>query len=191
MRQLFATTTLLILFGATPTVLADNPKVLIQTNKGAITIELYRDRVPVTVDNFLAYMDADFYAGTIFHRVIEGFMIQGGGFDQTMEKKTTRAPIENEADKGLKNERGTIAMARTSEPHSATAQFFINHRDNAALDHKSKDLRGWGYAVFGKIIDGMEVVDGIVATPTGPGGPFPKDVPKDTIIIEKITRLDG
>jgi len=192
MRRLFATTaTLLILLGAAPAAFADNPKLLMRTGKGDVTLELYPDRAPETVKNFLAYVEAGFYTGAIFHRVIEGFMIQGGGFDQAMRKKTTRAPIKNEADNGLKNRRGTIAMARTPKPHSATAQFFINHKDNAFLDHKSKDRRGWGYAVFGKVIDGMEVVDRIAATPTGPGGQFPKDVPKDTILIEKITRLDG
>ncbi len=192
MRRLLATTaTLLILLGAAPAAFADNPKLLIETGKGAITLELYPDRAPKTVENFLAYVDTGFYTGTIFHRVIEGFMIQGGGFDQTMRKKATRDPIENEADNGLKNERGTIAMARTPKPHSATAQFFINHKDNAFLDHKAKDRQGWGYAVFGKVIEGMEVVDEIATTPTGPGGQFPKDVPKDTILIEKITRLGG
>jgi len=192
MRRLFATTvTLLILLGAAPAAFADNPKLLMRTGKGDVTLELYPDQAPETVKNFLAYVEAGFYTGTIFHRVIEGFMIQGGGFDQAMRKKTTRAPIKNEADNGLKNRRGTIAMARTPKPHSATAQFFINHKDNAFLDHKSKDRRGWGYAVFGKVIDGMDVVDRIAATPTGPGGQFPKDVPEDTILIEEITRLDG
>lgn len=192
MRRLLAiAASLLVLLGAAPAALADNPKVLIQTTQGPITVELYPDRAPKTVANFLTYVDADFYSGTIFHRVIEGFMIQGGGFGQDLRKKTIRAPIENEADKGLKNRRGTLAMARTNDPHSATAQFFINHKDNAFLDHKSKDRRGWGYAVFGKVIAGMDIVDKIAATPTGPGGPFPKDVPRTPILIEKITRIDG
>ena len=192
MQRLLATAaTLLLLLGAAPAVFADNPKVLIQTNKGPITVELYRDKAPLSVDNFLVYVDEDFYDGTIFHRVIDGFMIQGGGFDQDMKKKPTQDPIENEADNGLKNERGTIAMARTNDPDSATAQFFINHKDNDFLNHKSKDRRGWGYAVFGRVTEGMEVVDEIATGPTGPGGPFRKDVPQDTIIIEEITRVGG
>jgi len=190
-RLLAAATTLLILLGTAPAAFADNPKLRIETNKGPITVELYPDQTPATVANFLEYVDAGFYNGTVFHRVIEGFMIQGGGFDKEMWKKATRAPIKNEADNGLKNKRGTLAMARTMEPHSATAQFFINHKDNAFLDHKSKDREGWGYAVFGKVTDGMEIVDEIAATPTGASGPFSKDVPKEAVVIEKITRLDG
>jgi cyclophilin family peptidyl-prolyl cis-trans isomerase len=192
MRRLLATAaTLITLLGTAPAALADNPKVLMETNKGPITIELYRDKAPASVDNFLTYVDEGFFNGTIFHRVIEGFMIQGGGFSQDMEKKPTRAPIENEADNGLKNERGTLAMARTGEPNSATAQFFINHKDNDFLNHRSKDRRGWGYAVFGKVTDGMNVVDEIATQPTSAGGPFPKDVPQTTIVIEKVTRVDG
>ena len=187
-RLLATATTLLILLGTATCALADNPKVLIQTNKGAITLELYPDKAPVTVENFLTYVDEGFYDGTIFHRVIPGFMIQGGGFGQDMTQKVTHDPIKNEADNGLKNERGTIAMARTSDPDSATAQFFINHKDNDFLNFRSKDTRGWGYAVFGRVTDGMDVVDEIAATPTGPGGPFPKDVPQETIVIEKISR---
>jgi len=191
MRRLLVTAaTLLVLLGGAPAVLADNPKVRMQTTQGPITLELYPDRAPATVANFLTYVDADFYSGTIFHRVIRGFMIQGGGFDQDLERKTTRTSVENEADNGLKNKRGTIAMARTGDPHSATAQFFINHKDNAFLDHKSKDRRGWGYAVFGKVTAGMEVVDAIAGAPTESKGPFPKDVPRNTILIEKITRVD-
>jgi len=192
MRRLLASAAiLLILLGTAPAAFADNPKLRIETTRGPITVELYPDQAPITVENFLAYVDAGFYDGTVFHRVIERFMIQGGGFDKAMRKKTTRAPIRNEADNGLKNNRGTFAMARTMEPHSATAQFFINHKDNGFLNHKSKDRRGWGYAVFGKVTDGMAVVDEIAATPTGAGGPFSKDVPQETVVIEKITRLDG
>jgi len=192
MRRLLASAaTLLILFGTAPAAFADNPKLRIETTRGPITVELYPDQAPITVENFLAYVDAGFYNGTVFHRVIEHFMIQGGGFDEKMRKKTTRAPIRNEAGNGLKNNRGTLAMARTMEPHSATAQFFINHKGNGFLNHKSKDRRGWGYAVFGKVTDGMEVVDEIAATPTGSGGPFSKDVPQEAVVIEKITRLDG
>jgi len=192
MRRLLAiATSLLILLGATTAAFADNPKVLIQTNKGPITVELDSDKAPATVENFLGYVDEGFYNGTVFHRVIKDFMIQGGGFDQDMKQKPTHDPIKNEADNGLKNERGTIAMARTSDPNSATAQFFINHADNDFLNHKSKDLRGWGYAVFGKVTDGMDVVDEIANVPTGSGGPFPKDVPQETVIIEQVTRIDG
>jgi peptidyl-prolyl cis-trans isomerase B (cyclophilin B) len=192
MRRLLATAiTLLVLMGTAFAAFADNPEVLIQTNKGAIKVELDREKAPATVDNFLTYVDESFYEGTIFHRVIEGFMIQGGGYDEDMKEKPTHAPIQNEADNGLKNERGTIAMARTNDPHSATAQFFINHKDNGFLNHRSKDPHGWGYAVFGKVTDGMDVVDAIATTPTGPGGPFPKDVPQEAIVIEKITRVGG
>lgn len=173
------------------TVLAANPQVNLQTNKGLIVIELYPDQAPQSVANFLAYVDAGFYDGTIFHRVIPDFMIQGGGFTADLEKKATRAPIPNEADNGLKNDRGTLAMARTNDPHSATAQFFINHKDNAFLDHSGKTPRGWGYAVFGRVTDGMSVVDAIATTPTGAKGMFPKDVPLETIVIEKASRGDG
>jgi len=193
-RLLAAVATLLILLGMTPMAFADNPKLRIETTRGPITVDLYPDQAPVTVVNFLKYVDAGFYNGTVFHRVIKNFMIQGGGFDKEMRKKATRAPIENEADNGLKNQRGTLAMARTMDPHSATAQFFINYKDNGFLDHKSKDRRGWGYAVFGKVTDGMEVVDEIAKTPTGAFSKdgkevFSKDVPKDAVVIEKITRL--
>ncbi|MCB1772962.1 MAG: peptidyl-prolyl cis-trans isomerase [Gammaproteobacteria bacterium] len=166
--------------------LADSPRVLIKTSMGDITLQLDQEKAPKTVENFLAYVDAGFYDGTIFHRVIKGFMIQGGGLDADMQKKATRAPVENEARNGLKNQRGSIAMARTSAPHSATAQFFINHRDNVNLDYPSFD--GWGYAVFGEVADGMDVVDAIAAVPTtrqaGRG-----DVPVETILIESVSRL--
>jgi len=192
MRRLLATAaTLLTLLGTVPDVFADNPTATIETNKGPITVQLYRDKAPLSVENFFTYVDEGFYDGTIFHRVIDGFMIQGGGFSQDMKKKPTHAPVKNEADNGLKNERGTLAMARTSDPDSATAQFFINLKDNDFLNHKSKDPRGWGYAVFGKVTDGMDIVDQIATTPTGPGGPFPKDAPQDPVVIEKITRSSG
>jgi cyclophilin family peptidyl-prolyl cis-trans isomerase len=170
---------------------AENPQVSLQTSQGTITLELYADKAPKTVENFLAYVDEGFYDGTIFHRVIRDFMIQGGGFTADMEKKPTRDPIENEAGNGLKNERGTIAMARTGDPHSATAQFFINHEDNAFLDHRDKSSRGWGYAVFGRVTQGMDVVDAIAAAPTGSKAPFPKDVPETTVVIEKVSRVGG
>jgi cyclophilin family peptidyl-prolyl cis-trans isomerase len=187
-RMIILASTLFLLAGAA---LAENPKVSMQTSEGTMTLELYPDKAPKSVENFLAYVDDGYYDGTVFHRVIEGFMIQGGGFTPDMEKKASGDPIDNEADNGLKNERGTIAMARTSDPHSATAQFFINHQDNPFLDHTAKDPRGWGYAVFGRVTDGMDVVDAIAITPTGAMGPFSKDVPETTVVIEKVSRIGG
>ncbi len=166
---------------------ADPVRVLMQTSKGDIVLELYPDKAPKTVENFLRYVDEGFYNGTVFHRVIKGFMIQGGGFGPDLMKKPTHEPIMNEAKNGLKNKRGTIAMARTSQPHSATSQFFINHADNPNLDYPSFD--GWGYAVFGKVVDGMDVVDAIAKAPTGMKGRM-RNVPEETILIEKIQRLD-
>lgn len=166
---------------------SDMPRVRLMTNLGDIVIELDQAKAPNTVENFLTYVNDGFYNGTIFHRVIDGFMIQGGGFTQNFEKKPTRAPIENEANNGLKNERGTVAMARTNQPHSATAQFFINVVNNDFLNYRSQTPRGWGYAVFGKVVEGMEVVDAIRHTPTGPGGPFRKDVPQTPVIIESAS----
>jgi len=189
MPRLLATLASALLLLATSSVLADNPKVRMETSKGTITLELYPDKAPKTVENFLTYVDEGVYDGTIFHRVIKDFMIQGGGFTEDMQKKPTHDPILNEADNGLKNDRGTIAMARTGDPHSATAQFFINHKDNDFLNHTGKNTRGWGYAVFGKVTDGMEVVDEIAAVPTGAKGPFPTDVPQTTIVIEKVSRI--
>ena len=189
MRRSICLATALFLLAATGTALAENPSVRMTTSQGTITLELYPDKAPKTVENFLAYVDSGFYAGTTFHRVIEGFMIQGGGFTEDMKKKPTRDPIDNEADNGLKNDRGTIAMARTAIPDSATAQFFINHKDNAFLNHTGKTPRGWGYAVFGKVTDGMEVVDAIAKVPTGAKGPFPKDVPDTPVVIESIERV--
>ena len=167
-----------------------SPKVSLQTNQGTIEIELNRDKAPLSVDNFLTYVREGYYEGVIFHRVISTFMIQGGGFDKTFTKKDTHAPIKNEANNGLSNKRGTIAMARTSDPHSASAQFFINTVDNNSLDHTSETMRGWGYAVFGKVTKGMDVVDKIRAIPTGAQGPFPSDVPTTAVIIEKATILE-
>jgi len=167
----------------------DNPKVVLDTSKGEIVIELFADRAPETVQNFLAYVDAEFYDGTIFHRVIPNFMIQGGGFTADMNQKTTNAPIENEADNGLKNERGTIAMARTSDPHSATGQFFINSVDNDFLNYKSKTPQGWGYAVFGKVVEGIEVVDAISAVKTKTEGMY-QDVPAEAVVINSAKRSE-
>lgn len=166
------------------------PRVEMQTSQGTIVLELYQDKAPKTVDNFLQYVQDGFYNNTIFHRVINDFMIQGGGFTQQYERKQTRPPIINEADNGLENKTGTIAMARTGDPHSATAQFFINVADNDFLNHTNKTPRGWGYAVFGKVIKGMDVVNKIKSLPTGPGGPFPSDVPAVPVIIQQVTLLN-
>ncbi|PIE83722.1 MAG: hypothetical protein CSA09_00265 [Candidatus Contendobacter odensis] len=167
--------------------------VRMDTSLGPITIELADDKSPSTVENFLIYASEGFYDGTIFHRVIDNFMIQGGGFNQDFQKKPARTPIKNEADNGLKNLRGTIAMARTADPHSATAQFFINVKDNAFLDYKSSDRKGWGYTVFGKVVDGMDVVDKIRQVPTGKGGVGNRfsDVPTTPIIIKNVKVLPG
>lgn len=172
-----------------PTALKDtsNPTVLMQTSKGDIVIELYPDKAPKTVENFLKYVDDGFYDGTVFHRVIDGFMIQGGGFTPDMTKKETRAPIMNEADNGLRNIIGTISMARTMDPHSATAQFFINVANNTSLDFREKTPRAWGYAVFGRVIKGMDVVTAIKGVKTTTRGVY-RDVPAENIIIQKVSR---
>jgi len=160
--------------------------VTLETNKGDIRIELDAEKAPATVANFLEYARAGHYDNTVFHRVIGGFMIQGGGFDTSMKQKSTNAPVKNEADNGLKNVTGTIAMARTSDPHSATAQFFINVSDNAFLDFKSPTPQGWGYAVFGKVTDGMDVVRSIEKVQTG-NKVGHQDVPLTDVIINKVT----
>ena len=165
-----------------------DPVVEVVTNFGTFAIQLDAARAPKSVENFLAYVDAKHYDGTIFHRVIPTFMVQGGGYDANYEKKPTRAPIQNEADNGLKNTRGTVAMARTGDPHSATAQFFVNVVDNAFLDHQAKDERGWGYAGFGKVLEGMDVVDKIKGVRTGPNGPFAKDAPEELVAIKQAKR---
>jgi peptidyl-prolyl cis-trans isomerase B (cyclophilin B) len=157
-------------------------RVVLETSKGRIVIELDPDKAPQTVNNFLDYVKAGHYDGTIFHRVIPGFMIQGGGFDSGMRQKSTRSPISNEADNGLLNSRGTIAMARTGDPHSASAQFFINVVDNTFLNFKSKTPQGWGYAVFGKVVEGMDVADSIAAVKTKA-----QDVPVEPVIIQKAS----
>jgi peptidyl-prolyl cis-trans isomerase B (cyclophilin B) len=158
--------------------------VKLHTNHGVITIELDSDKAPITVENFLGYVTSGHYDNTVFHRVIDNFMIQGGGFEPGMKEKSTRAPIRNEADNGLKNARGTIAMARTSDPHSATAQFFINVADNGFLDFRAPDPQDWGYCVFGHVSDGLDVIDMIRKVATGNKG-FHQDVPKEDIVINR------
>jgi peptidyl-prolyl cis-trans isomerase B (cyclophilin B) len=159
--------------------------VIMKTTFGEIRLELDAEKAPKTVANFLKYAREGFYDGTIFHRVIDNFMIQGGGFDADMQQKSTGSPIENEADNGLRNDFGTIAMARTADPHSATAQFFINVKDNDFLNHSGKNPQGWGYAVFGKVTGGTEVLDKIRAVPTTSRGGH-QDVPADPVIIESV-----
>lgn len=179
----------LLLLTAT-TAFAANPVVVIATNHGDIQVELAQDKAPKSVENFLSYVKDGHYDGTVFHRVISNFMIQGGGFSADMQQKPTKAPITNEADNGLANKRGTIAMARTGAPHSATAQFFINVVDNDFLNFTAKNSRGWGYAVFGKVTKGMDVADKIRAVPTGAAGPFRRDAPTTPVVIESIKLLE-
>jgi cyclophilin family peptidyl-prolyl cis-trans isomerase len=167
---------------------AANPSVVVKTSLGSFTIELYPDKAPETVKNFLQYVDDGFYAGTIFHRVIDGFMVQGGGLDATMTKKATRAPIANEAGNKLKNLTGTVAMARTGDPNSATAQFFVNVKDNTPLDYRDSSREGIGYCVFGKVVQGMDVVEKIKVVPTGTKGGM-RDVPTTPVVIDSITRV--
>jgi len=164
--------------------------VLMQTNFGDITIELNHEKAPITAANFEQYVRDGFYDGVIFHRVIDGFMVQGGGFDVSMDQKETRANIENEADNGLTNDEGTLAMARTMDPHSASAQFFINVGDNAFLNHSGKNSQGWGYCVFGKVVDGMDVVNQIkkVQTTSKSGH---QDVPAEPVVIDSASMIEG
>lgn len=175
-----------LLMAVTATAMAQEqaPRVRLETSMGTIVLELDPARAPLTVENFLTYVNDGFYDGTIFHRVIGNFMIQGGGYTGDFSRKQTRPPIKNEADNGLKNERGSVSMARTRDPHSASAQFFINVADNPALDYKSPDTRGWGYAVFGHVAEGMDVVDKIRNQATGVRGGF-RDVPNKTITINR------
>jgi cyclophilin family peptidyl-prolyl cis-trans isomerase len=162
------------------TAATDNPRVSMKTSMGEIVLELYPEKAPKSVENFLQYVKSGHYNGTVFHRVIDGFMIQGGGYDKDMKQKPTRDPIQNEAKNGLKNGTYTLAMARTAAPHSASAQFFINVKDNGFLDYPGQD--GWGYAVFGKVVKGMDVVDKIKAVPTGPN-----DIPNKPVVIESAS----
>jgi peptidyl-prolyl cis-trans isomerase B (cyclophilin B) len=166
----------------------ENPMVLMETTEGAIIIELWADKAPATVENFLRYVDEGFYDGTIFHRVIDNFMIQGGGITADMTPKKGHNPIINEARSDLKNDRGTIAMARTGEIHSATSQFFINVQDNDFLNHRDDTPRGFGYAVFGRVVEGMEVVDKIKSAKTSTYGPY-QDVPVQPVVIKSVKRL--
>ena len=170
---------------ASPSAQEANPVVMMETSLGTITIELYKDQAPKSVENFLAYVSSGFYEGTVFHRVIPGFMIQGGGMTADLNRKATRESIENEATNGLKNARGTLAMARTADVNSATSQFFINTVDNAMLDHRSTNASEFGYAVFGIVTEGMDVVDKIRAVPTGTRGPF-QDVPNEPVVIQSV-----
>lgn len=169
--------------------LQDKPRVSMETTMGTIVLELDPQKAPKSVENFLHYVHTGTYNGTIFHRVIKNFMNQGGGFTADLQKKETVAPVENEAHNGLKNVRGSIAMARTNQPHSATNQFFINTADNAFLDHKDRSMRGWGYAVFGKVVSGMDVVDAIANVKTGARGPFSSDVPLTDVVIIEMRQL--
>ncbi|MCI2809918.1 peptidylprolyl isomerase [Eoetvoesia caeni] len=170
-------------------VMSTTPRVKLQTNFGDIIIELNQEKAPKTVENFLKYTQEGFFDGTIFHRVINNFMIQGGGFDAGMKQKTTHDPIENEANNGLKNDKYTLAMARTSDPHSATAQFFINVGNNDFLNFTAPTSNGWGYAVFGKVVEGTEIVDKIKEVKTGNKG-FHQDVPVEDVVIEKATVIE-
>jgi len=177
----------LLAVGAAGIAAADgNPVVLMKTSQGDIKIELDKAKAPISTENFIAYANGKFYDGTIFHRVIPNFMIQGGGFDKDMNQKPTKAPIKNEAGNGLKNTTGTIAMARTSDPNSATAQFFINTKDNPFLDHRDESVQGYGYAVFGKVVDGMDVVKKIEAVQTTTKMPH-QNVPVTPVVIESVT----
>lgn len=166
-----------------------NPTVLLETTSGEILIELFEDKAPETVKNFLQYVDDGFYENTIFHRVIKGFMIQGGGLTMRMEEKETREPVKNEADNELSNTRGTIAMARTMDPHSASAQFFINTVDNPELDHTAPNPHGWGYCVFGKVVEGMDVVDKIEKSKVKEQG-MHEAVPVDSVVITAASRFE-
>jgi peptidyl-prolyl cis-trans isomerase B (cyclophilin B) len=178
----------LFLFAIFSDAAASNPKVLMKTTKGDITIELYPDKAPISVENFLSYVSEKFYDGTVFHRVIKDFMIQGGGLNVDFQEKTTKSTIQNEAKNGLKNKRGTLAMARMPEPHTASSQFFINHVDNPGLDY-GQCADGWGYCVFGKVIQGLDVVDAIANSPVMIKSGM-RDVPRETIQIVSITLIE-
>ena len=176
---------LLVMVGMVRAEGGESPRVVLETSKGNFVIALDADNAPISTENFLGYVAGGYYDGTVFHRVIDGFMVQGGGFTADMEQKDTQGTIQNEADNGVKNKRGTVAMARRPDPHSATAQFFVNVADNAFLDHRSKDDQGWGYAVFGEVVEGMDVVDAIGKVKTGNNGRM-GDVPMEAVVIQKV-----
>ena len=191
MRHVIVFFVLLTVYGMSSAAAADVLYAKIQTSKGDIVIELYPDKAPATVANFLQYAKDGHYDRTIFHRVVRGFVIQGGGYSQYFNERSTRDPIPYEGDNGLKNLRGAVAMARSDSPESAQAQFFINLRDNAKLDHRIVDgLPLYGYAVFGEVVEGMDVVDAIGAVETGPGGPFEAEVPVEPILIKRVDAID-
>ena len=185
-RHIIPMILVLIFYLAAPAMAGENPQVIMETSKGTVVIELFDDKAPMTTANFVSYVQAKFYDNTIFHRVMRDFMIQGGGFTADMQKKKNRSPIRNEADNGLKNNTGTIAMARTNDPHSATSQFFINVKDNTFLNYKSKTPNGWGYCVFGRVIKGMEVVRAIETVRTTSKGYY-QNVPVEPVVIKSIT----
>jgi len=189
LRTVIATLTLVVSIGAGAADRAANPQVEMKTSLGTIVLELYPDKAPLTVENFLQYVKDGHYQGTLFHRVIPGFMIQGGGFGPDFKQKATRSPVKNEAANGLKNAMGTISMARTSDPHSATAQFFINVADNDMLNFRFPTQEGYGYTVFGKVVKGVDVVQRIVQVPTGPGPAPHANVPVKPVVIESARLL--
>lgn len=178
-----------LMAGAGHTQTKENPMVRMTTNHGVIDIELFANEAPVTTANFMQYVNQGFFDGLIFHRVMPGFVIQGGGFEPGMRSRATEPPIKNEADNGLSNDRGTLSMARTNDPNSATSQFFINLKDNDFLNHKSKDANGWGYAVFGRVVSGMDVVDDIAGVSTGNRAGH-QNVPTDDVVIEKAETIE-
>jgi len=186
-RLIFCVALSIALLLSTASANPDHPRVAIETRHGKIVLELNKSKAPISVENFLRYVNEGFYDNTIFHRVISNFMVQGGGFTKNLQKKDVHDAIKNEADNGLKNEQGSIAMARTSAPHSATAQFFINVVDNDFLNHSAPTSQGWGYAVFGKVVEGMDVVDKIRNESTGAQGPFRSDVPKEAVVMETVS----
>jgi peptidyl-prolyl cis-trans isomerase A (cyclophilin A)/peptidyl-prolyl cis-trans isomerase B (cyclophilin B) len=190
LSRLFKPLVMLSAIAAATGAAAADPQVDIKTSHGTIRLELNAAKAPKSVANFLQYVRDGQYNGTIFHRVIDGFMIQGGGFDKAYQQKKTRDSIENEAANGLKNDLGTVAMARTSAPHSASSQFFINLKNNDFLNYTSPDQRGYGYAVFGKVVSGMDVVMKIAKLKTGPGGPLPTDAPQEMVTIESATVVE-
>ena len=168
---------------------AMNTTIIIETSKGTMKAELWADKAPKTVENILQYVDSGYYDGLVFHRIIKGFMIQGGGFDLRMEKKATKDPVKNEARSDVRNERGTLSMARTMDVDSGTSQFFVNHADNAALDHRDKTDQGYGYCVFGELIDGLDVLDAIAGVKTGVMGGY-RDIPVEPVVIKSIRRVE-